>query len=151
MKIFFYILIPTIIVSSCCLGNRKCSGDYYSARFRVVSAVNGKDLVFGTSAIYDKNLIKFYSLNGTDTIKHHYGAGPNPNPGQDSLLYVDFDYRKYQTVFVLLNNTDIDTLGLTYETIDGSPCCPDHKNVKPVSYNNNLLQTANGGISLIKK
>ncbi|MEK7226147.1 MAG: hypothetical protein AAB221_10725 [Bacteroidota bacterium] len=151
MKIFFYILLPIIILSSCCLGNRKCNADDNSARFRIVSAINGQDLVFGSSKIYDKNTIKFYSLTGTDTIFHHYGAGPNPNPGQDSLLYVNFDYRKKETVFVLLNNADIDTLNLTYETIDGSPCCPDHMDVKPSRYNSNLLQTISGGITIIKK
>mgnify|MGYP007095241197 FL=1 len=120
-KIFFYALFP-LTIASCCLGNRKCNPDYTSARFRIVNSLNGQDLVFGSSKIYDKDFIKFYSLNGTDTILHHYGTGPNPNPGQDSILFVDFDYRKQNVVFVRLTNSDIDTLNIIYELVDASPC-----------------------------
>ena len=133
------------------MGNIKCNQDYNAARFRIISLTNGNDLVFGSTKIYDKNFIKFYSLNGTDTILHHYGAGPNPNPGQDSLLFVDFDYRKKETVYVLLTNSDIDTLKLSYQIVNASPCCQDYYAVSPTSYNNNSMQTINGGITIIKK
>lgn len=151
MKVVFVLLLPILILSSCCLGNRKCNQDYNAARFRIISLTNGNDLVFGSTKIYDKNFIKFYSLNGTDTILHHYGAGPNPNPGQDSLLFVDFDYRKKETVYVLLTNSDIDTLKLSYQIVNASPCCQDYYAVSPTSYNNNSMQTINGGITIIKK
>lgn len=145
------VLFLTGILTSCCLGNRKCRQDYNSAAFRILSAANGQDLVFGPSGIYDKNLIKFYSLDGTDTIYHHYGAGHNPNPGQDSLLFVSFDYRKKEIVYVSLNASDIDTMTLTYETVDGSPCCQDYSEVHPARYNNAFLQTITGGITIINK
>lgn len=149
-KVLLYMIFP-LTLASCCLGNRKCNQEYNSARFRIVDFANGQDLVFGSSKIYDKDFIKFYSLNGTDTIFHHYGAGPNPNPGQDSLLYVDFDYRKKETVFVRLTNSDIDTLYLFYQLVDASPCCPNFLSVKPVSFNNSALEQLSGGITLIKK
>ena len=138
-------------LSSCCLGNRKCNQDYNSSRFRILSETNGNDLVFGSAKVYDKSFIKFYSINGTDTIFHNYGAGPNPNPGQDSLLFVDFDYRKNETVFVKLNNSSIDTLTLTYQIVDASPCCPDYKSVKPISLNNTFLEQLTGGITILRK
>jgi len=150
MKIFFYSLLA-LTITSCCLGNRKCKQDYSSARFRIVNSINGQDLVFGSGKIYDKNFIKFYSLNGTDTILHNYGAGPNPNPGQDSLLYVDFDYRKQNVVYIKLTNSDIDTLNVIYELVDASPCCPDYSSVKPINFNNKQLEVLTGGVTLIKK
>lgn len=150
VRVFLYAVLPLTLVS-CCFGNRKCNQEYNSARFRIVNSTNGQDLVFGSSKIYDKDFIKFYSLNSTDTIFHHYGAGPNPNPGQDSLLFVDFDYRKKETVFLKLTNSDIDTLNLIYQVVDASPCCPDYSSVKPNSINNKSLEQLSGGILVIKK
>ena len=150
MKVFFYIILP-IVLSSCCIGNRKCNQDNNSSRFRILSASNGQDLVFGASKIYSKDFIKFYSLSGTDTVFHSYGAGPNPNPGEDSLLFVQFDYRKNETVFLKLSNTDTDTLKLVYEVVDASPCCENYTSVKPELHNNNVMQQLRGGITIIKK
>lgn len=147
--LFYFILLLTL--TSCCLGNRKCNQDYNSSRFRIVDKTSGNDLVFGSNKIYDKYFITFYSLNGTDTIFHHYGAGPNPNPGQDSLLFVVFDYRKKEMVFVRLSNTDIDTLSLSYPIVDASPCCPDYTSAKPTSLNNNYLEQITGGITILRK
>jgi hypothetical protein len=152
MKIFFVLLIPLMTITSCCLtGDRKCYQGNNSAIFRILSGSNGQDLVFGPSGIYDKNLIKFYSINGIDTIFHYYGAGPNPNPGQDSLLFVTFDHRKKDTVYVLLNNSDTDTLYLKYQMVDGAPCCPDYSQIYPSKYNKTFLQTMSGGITIINK
>lgn len=150
MKIFFYFIL-LVILSSCCLGSRKCNQDNNSSRFRILDKTNGKDLVFGSAKIYDKSFITFYSLNGIDTIFHDYAAGPNPNPGQDSLLFVEFDYRKNETVFVKLSNTDMDTLTLSYQVIDASPCCADYTSLEPVSFNNNSVQQMTGGITILRK
>lgn len=150
MKLLSFIILP-ITLASCCLGNRKCIQDINSSRFRIVDKISGNDLVFGSTSVYDKSMIKFYSLNGIDTIYHNYGAGPNPNPGEDSLLYVNFDYRKKDTVFVKLSDADIDTLSVTYPIIDGSPCCSSYTSVKPISLNNNFVEEISGGITILKK
>ena len=150
MKTFLYFILP-ITLASCCLGNRKCNQNYNSSRFRIVSLTNGQDLVFGPAKIFSKESIKFYSLNGTDTIFHTYGAGPNPNPGQDSLLFVQYDYRNKEIVFIKLNNNDIDTLNLVYDVVDASPCCEDYTAVRPNLYNNSSLQQISGGITLLNK
>jgi len=151
MKTLLILSLPALLLFSCCFGSRKCLPDLNSARFRIISSANGQDMVFGPSKIYNKNLIKFYSLDGADTIFHHYGAGSNPNPGGDSLLFVDFDYRKKDIVYVALNNSDIDTLVLNYTIVDASPCCQDYSKVQPASYNNLLLQTVYEGITIIRK
>lgn len=150
MKTFLYFFLP-LTLASCCLGNRKCNQDNYSSRFRILDKTNGNDLVFGPAKVYDKNSIRFFSLNGTDTIFHHYGAGPNPNPGQDSLLFVAFDYRKNEIVFVKLNSLDIDTLTVIYHLEDASPCCTDYSVVTPTNFNNNPLEQITGDITIIKK
>jgi hypothetical protein len=151
MKIFLVSIISIVFVASCCLSNRKCKQDYNSARFRILKSSTGEDLLFGPSRVYDKNFIKFYSINGPDTIVHHYGPGPNPTPGQDSLLFVDFNFSKQETVYVRLSNSDVDTLKLAYSLVDASPCCPDYSKVNPVSYNNILLGAVSGGITIIQK
>jgi len=144
-------LLAALILVSCCLGGGKCRPDNYSSRFRILNLTNSQDLVFGPTKIYNKNLLRFYSLNGVDTISHFYGPGPNPNPGEDSLLFVEFDYRKFEVVYVRLTNTDIDTLSLTYRLVDASHCCPDYYSATPTYYNNNSIQTIYGGVTIIKK
>ena len=150
MKTFFYFLLP-LTLASCCLGNRKCNQDNNSSRFRILDKTNGNDLVFGSAKIYDKSFIVFYSINGVDTIFHRYEAGPNQKPGQDSLLFVDFDYRKKETVFVRLSSSDVDTLTLSFQIVDASPCCPDYTSAKPISLNNNFLEQVTGGITILRK
>ena len=149
-KLILFAFLPLIIIS-CCLGNRKCPLEFNSARIRIVNSTNGNDLVFGSTRIYDKNFIVFYSLNGLDTIFHHYNPGPNTNPGQDSLLFVDFDYRNYETVFLRLTNSEIDTLHLNYQLIHASACCDDYLSVKLNRFNNEPLEMLDGGITLIRK
>jgi len=137
--------------SSCCFGNRKCKQDDLSVELRIVSTSNGQDLVFGPSKQYDKKQIVFYSLDGADTIFHHYGAAANSNPGGDSLLYVYFDYRKYGTVMMRLTNNDVDTLGIKFITVDVSPCCPNYYEVGGITQNNTAVQAITGGVYLLKK
>ncbi len=150
MKTAILFILP-VVIASCCMGNRKCQTDNYNTRFRIVDKTTGKDLVFGPDMVYDKSIIRFYSLNGTDTIYHHYGADANPNPGQDSLLYVTMDYRMAETVFIQLSSTDRDTMAVTYPLTDASPCCSDFKTAQPVSVNNVSLEQITGGIFIIKK
>ena len=150
MNTILSLAVLVMLLDSCCFGNRKCKSDYNSVRIRILNS-GGQDLVFGPSRIYDKNSIRFYSLNGTDTVHHRCEPGPNAIPGYDSLLYVDFDYSKQENVYVLLSSSDIDTLKLAYPVVDASPCCPDYSNVNTVSYNNNVLQTPNSGITIIYK
>lgn len=149
-KLFFYAAL-VITIGFCCFGKTKCKQDITQVRFRIINAQNGQDLVFGPTKIYDKNLIKFYSLNGSDTIFHTYGAGPNPNPGQDSLLFVNFNHRKKNNVLMKVSDSDIDTLHIIYELVDAAPCCPDYIAVKPDSFNNKPPETLKGGITILKK
>lgn len=147
MKILLF-FISILTLTSCCIGNRKCDlGNNYS-NFRIIDKTNGNDLLFGSTKIYNKDSITFFSLNADDTIFHR--SYPYANPGQDSVLFVEFDYRKQTTVFVRLNNVDIDTLILTYPTIT-LRCCPDITSVKPISYNNRTVDQNSDGTTILKK
>lgn len=144
------IIASTLLIGGCCLGNRKCNQEDLNERYRVLNT-SGMDLVFGPGKRFDKNTIRFFSLNGTDTVFHHYGPGPNPDPGGDSLLFVSYDYRKYETVFVKLDPTDTDTISIRYEAVDGSPCCPDYTAAVTARYNSVVPVTGFGGITVLKK
>ena len=150
MKSLLAIITPLIFIS-CCFGNRKCKQDDNNSTFKIIDKTNGNDLVFGSTRVYDKNAIVFYSINAADTVIHNYGSGPGPNPGHDSLLYVEFDYRKFATVFIRLNTSDIDTISLSYPIEDASPCCTDYSIVKPVSLNGLQLERTTDGIIVLKK
>jgi hypothetical protein len=65
---------------------------------------------------------------------------PGPNQGQDSVLFVSFDYRKNETVFVQLNNLDIDTLSMAYQVVNAAPCCENYTNANPILLNNTYLE-----------
>ena len=91
MRPFLLFLTTTIstLLSSCdpC-NNLDCASSNYDGQFRIVSAATGKDLVFGANKIYDKNQIKFYSLNATDTTFFEYQTIKFGGPGYDSVLHV---------------------------------------------------------------
>ncbi len=58
LKLFYIIIFPALLFSSCVLDPCRyveCSPGIYYGQFRIVSAANGIDLVFGSSKIYDKN------------------------------------------------------------------------------------------------
>jgi hypothetical protein len=67
-----------------------CVVDDHFGKFKIVSKIDGKDLVFGPNAIYDKTKIKFYSLNGIDTNFFQYTPTRISSSGYDSILYVRF-------------------------------------------------------------
>ena len=138
------------MIASCCMEG-KCNLEPGSSKFRIVSSLNGHDLLFGPTRIYNKDSIKFFSLNGTDTVFHSVGGGVNNYPDMDSVLYVNFDYTHKDTVYVYLNNSIIDTLKLRYQIIDQSRCCPGYSDITSYNYNGMELPVLTGGIITIKK
>ena len=87
----FLIAIIATVISSCdpC-NNVACDEIFPDGHFRIVSVITGQDLVFGSSRIYDKNQIKFYSLMATDTTFFNYQAIKIAGTGYDSVLRVRF-------------------------------------------------------------
>lgn len=132
---WIFYAITSVALSACCTGTYKCSGDRLDASYRLLSP-EGADLLFGSGRVYNPAAIRFYSLDDHDTIYHFSRASLSSQPGGDSLIFLDFDARMYETVFVKLSPEDIDTLQLRYDTIDASPCCPDFVTVSTLHYNN---------------
>lgn len=137
MQPFLFILIATIatLLSSCdpCK-HLDCAASNYDGQFRIVSASNGNDLVFGTNPVYDRNQIKFYSLQGTDTIFLEYKAIKFGGTGYDSILHVRF-YPQTDVAYIRLNNNDIDTLNISYKTTK-TKCCGTITEITNFRYNN---------------
>jgi hypothetical protein len=117
-------LIGALLVLSCdpCR-NVDCKPDdhNYEAQLRVVSRTDGKDLVFGPTRIYNKEAIKFYTFNGTDTTFFQCQPYILKRTEYDSILLVNF-FPKANTAYMRLSNGDKDTLTFKYGT-EQARCC----------------------------
>ena len=149
-KFFTATIIFSLLFNSCdpCK-NLDCLADNYYGQFRIVRATDGKDLVFGPSKIYEKNLIKFYSLLGTDTTFFDYQAIKFPNTGYDSILHVRF-FPKVETAYMRLSNGDIDTLNISYNTFN-TKCCGAITEITNFRFNNSVNIPGDNGTQEIKK
>ena len=114
-----------------------------------MSATTGNDLVFGANRVYDKNQIRFYSLQGADTTFFDYETMKLSGPGYDSILLVHF-YPERDVAYIRLSNTDIDTLNITYRSI-GSRCCGTITEITHFRYNNAVDIPGSNGTQEIRK
>jgi len=142
------IMILGLYLSSCnpC-NNLDCPPPFPEGQFKILSLVNGNDLVFGSNKIYNKDQIKFYSLKGADTIFLNYEA--IWYPGDDSLLAVRF-LPEIETAYIKLNNSDTDTLKMSYKT-HVSKCCGTITSVANLRFNNQMDIRGRYGIFELKK
>jgi hypothetical protein len=148
---YFFVSLSVFVLISCdpCK-NLDCISDNHYGQFRIVSKIDGKDLVFGNNAIYDHTKIKFYSLNGTDTNFFQYSAIKFSGIGYDSILYVRFYPETTKPTFMKLNNLDTDTLSITYNTYK-TKCCGTVTEITKFRYNNIIDILGNQGTQEIKK
>ena len=149
-KFFTFLIVLGLVFSSCdpC-NNLDCLSDNYYGQFRIVSATDGKDLVFGPTKIYDKNQIKFYSLKGPDTTYFNYQTISFPNSGYDSILYVRF-FPKADIAYMRLSNGDIDTFNVFYHTVD-TKCCGTITEITNFRFNNLADMPGDKGTQDIRK
>lgn len=147
----FFIIILTLTFISCdpC-NNFDCITSNYFGQFRIVNKTDGKDLVFGTNSIYDKTNIKFYSLNGTDTTFFEYAPIKFSSNGYDSILNVKFYPETRTPVYMKLNDFDVDTLVLTYNSYE-TKCCGTITEITKYRYNNIIDISGVNGTQEIKK
>jgi hypothetical protein len=147
---FILILCIGLFLSSCdpC-ANLDCMYDNYSGQFRIISATDGKDLVFGNHKTYDKDNIKFYTLNGTDTSRFDYETKKLPGNGYDSILSVRF-FPKSDIAYMRLSNGDIDTFQISYRTTD-SRCCGTITEITSYRFNNTINIPGSEGTQEIRK
>ena len=114
--------------------NLDCVADSYSGQFRMVQAATGKDLLFGPDHVYNNDSIRFFSLQGADTVYYHPQLLSAPGNGFDSVLVVRF-LPKADTAYMQLNGSDIDTLQLQFQTYD-TRCCGTITEITNVRFNN---------------
>lgn len=126
-----------------------CVTSNYSGQFRIVSGADGKDLVFGPNKIYDKNEIKFYTLNGTDTVFFDYEPANFPGAGYDSILYVQF-FPQPDIAYMRLNNIDVDTINFSYDSYK-TKCCGTITEITNFRFNNAVNIPGNEGTQAIRK
>jgi hypothetical protein len=152
MRPFLFILIAIIgtVLSSCdpC-NNLDCAASNHNGQFRIVSASNGNDLVFGTNRVYDKNQIRFYSLKGTDTTFFEYQTIKFGGIGYDSILNVRF-YPQPDIAYMRLSNGDIDTLNISYKTTE-TKCCGTITEITNFRFNNAVDIPGDKGTQELKK
>ncbi len=99
--------------------------------------------------MYDKNQIKFYSLNGTDTSFFDYQPMKFPGTGYDSILYVRF-FPKAEVAYMRLSNGDVDTLNISYHTFN-TKCCGTITEIIKFRLNNSIDIPGDKGTQEIKK
>lgn len=144
-----FITIIAVLIYSCQCAYLDCITSNYNGQFRIVSATNGADLVFGPTKIYDKAQIRFYALKGSDTTFFEYQTIKFPNTGYDSILYVNF-FPKPDVAYMKLSNGDIDTLKITSITYD-TKCCGTITEITNFRFNNSVDIPGNNGTQEIRK
>ena len=121
--LFFFLQI--LFMASCadkpCKNSNGVCPDTYESLFRILRKTDGKDLVYGQMRIYDKSKIKVFSIKGIDTIFANYEPYRLVKDGYDSVLHFYYS-AKVDTLFIKLNNTDIDTIKVSYGLTEGR-CC----------------------------
>jgi hypothetical protein len=132
-------------------GSLECAPNDYEGQFRIVSAIDGKDLVFGPTRIYDKDQIRFYSLNGAgaDTNFFDYQPMEYGGAGYDSILQVLF-LPKVNIAYMRLSNGDVDTFNITYTDFD-TKCCGTVTEITTLRLNNSVNIPGNIGPQEIRK
>lgn len=150
LKFFTLTIILGSVLFSCnpC-AHFDCLSNNYFGQFRIVSAADGKDLVFGPTKIYDKNQIKFYSLHGADTTFFDYETINFANTAYDSILYVHF-FPKADIAYMRLSDGDIDTLKISYNTFE-TKCCGIITEITNFRFNNLIDIPGNKGTQEIRK
>jgi hypothetical protein len=148
-KLALLAILSVVLFHSCdrC-HNLDCPPGYHG-QFRIVSAVDGKDLLFGPNKIYDRDQIKFYSVNGADTTYFGYQSIKWPNIGPDSVLLVRF-FPKNEIAYMRLSNGDVDTLTISYNTLE-TDCCGITATISNFRFNNSVDFPGDKGTQEIKK
>ena len=134
--LFLVSIILTLVYSCDPCKNLECVASNFYGQFRIVSATNGQDLLFGPHKIYDKNQVRFYSLNGADTTYFESGTTQFSGTGYDSILYVHF-FPNPDVAYMRLSNGDIDTLNISYQSRQ-TKCCGTITEIKNFRFNNTV-------------
>lgn len=150
-KILFLFLITLITgcyIDKPCKDSNMVCPDSFESTFRIISKNDGRDLVFGTSSIYDDSKIKIFSLRNSDTTFADYQPDRLVLNGYDSVMRFRI-ISKVDTLYIKLGSSDIDTISVSYGLLEGR-CC-SYNSIKTLNYNNSgSLPNFNGTVEFKK-
>ena len=151
-KIFLYIFSLILLGLNSCdpCKNLDCASSNFYGQFRIVDKIDGKDLLFGSTKIYDKEKIKIYSVNSIDTTFYDAEFIKFGGTNYDSILYVRFYPQIFNSVFLKLSDTDTDTLTMTFKIFD-TKCCGTITQIDKFLYNSLMQIPGDLGTQEIKK
>ena len=138
-KLHFLLLFFAVLNIQSCVIDRPCKNandvcpDTYESLFRITSKTDGKDLIYGSSRVYDKSAIRIFSVRGADTTFANYQPYRLIKDGYDSVLSLRLTAR-IDALFIKLNSIDKDTITVSYGRSEGR-CC-SFNSIRALSYNN---------------
>lgn len=106
--------------------------DHFS--FRLLSATDTTDLMFGPNRRYNSDSLRLYSLRNADTFDHLVYSVPYLSAPPDSVLSATVN-RGFERAFLRLSDGDVDTITLFYGTVNDGGCCGPYTRLDSVSYN----------------
>lgn len=125
-------LLPALLFIACdrCITGNSCADPF---AFKIVDKSTGKDLIFGTSPVYNPDSI--HILNNLSGYGNGNFLGVRSN-------YLEWDLiHPIDTLFLRLTSTDTDTLFLTYNYINRH-CCNSPKGfgqLRSIKYNKDVV------------
>lgn len=146
---YLFLFLAALLLCACdpCR-NLDCVTDNYDGQFRIVSAATGDDLLFGSTAMFTKDDIRFFAWHGSDTIVFSSQAMYASGNGYDSVLQVRF-YPKTDTAYMQLGNSALDTLQMSFRTYN-TRCCGTITEITNFRINNKV-DLPGKGIQEVKK
>jgi hypothetical protein len=129
---FLSLFLAFAVFSSCdYCSTIDCSPGSLPVAFRLLNQTGDTDLVFGTASSYQKDSIRFYTLDGSDTIGLQYQPSIL---GNDSVLLVNISLETITNVYMELNAFDTDTFRVTYRSFN-EKCCGAYTQIDSLRYN----------------
>lgn len=140
LSIALLILVSIFVISCDNCGNLDCMPGENLLQLRLLNNSNGEDLLFGPNKAYNSQDLKFYSLNGNDTIPLTEIVSKAPaGLGYDSSIFVQFHPNSEQ-VYMHLNNSDTDTIAVSFHQSE-SKCCGSVAVLDQFLYNNTTVNS----------
>lgn len=129
---FLSLFVAFAVFSSCdYCSTIDCSPGSVPIAFRLLNQTGDTDLVFGRASSYHKDSIRFYTLQGSDTIGLQYQPSIL---GTDSVLEVNVLLNTITNVYMELNAFDTDTFHVTYRNFN-EKCCGAYTQIDSLRYN----------------
>jgi len=149
-KLFILPLLALVFYSCDECSNLDCVPSNYTVYLRLLKQPGNSDLIFGPSAIYHQDSIRFYMLNGTDTIFYQTQTLKVPGTVSDSMLAVTLSPEAFSNVYMALDSQDTDTLQVRYERFN-TKCCSVITQIDSIQYNKQPMVPATEGIVYLSK